>query len=394
MLPIKNGELKKSDVCDKIVLIKLKGVVIMKKVVIAPDSFKGSLSSFDVCRIISEELEKREDIECISVPVADGGEGTVDTYLYNMGGEKVEVRVQNPIGEEITAYYAQLDGHTAVIEMAQASGITLISPLAPMKADTYGTGQLILSAMDRGVRNIVIGIGGSATTDGGTGCIRALGGRFLDKDGKEVRHGGDGLSDIESIDMSGLDRRIGDCRFTVLCDVNNPLFGEKGAAYVFAPQKGADAECVEQLDRGLQHYSDKVKEALGKDNAKAEGAGAAGGLGYALMTFLNAGMKKGIDNILDMCGFEEKVRNADLVITGEGKMDSQSLLGKVPFSVASRVSGVRTVAVVGVSETDEALAREKGIDEIIETNPKHLPFEEILPRCEEMLREAVNKIVV
>ncbi|MBR2316259.1 MAG: glycerate kinase [Clostridia bacterium] len=365
----------------------------MKKVVIAPDSFKGSLSSFDVCRIISEELEKRYgDIECISVPVADGGEGTVDTYLYNMGGEKVEVRVQNPIGEEITAYYALIDGHTAVIEMAQASGITLVNPLEPMKSDTYGTGQMILSAMDRGVRNIVIGIGGSATTDGGTGCIRALGVRFLGSDGNEVIRGGEGLADIEIIDVSEIDKRIGECRFTVLCDVNNPLFGEKGAAYVFAPQKGADTECVEQLDRGLRHYSEKVKEALGKGDARAEGAGAAGGLGYALMTFLNAGMKKGIDNILDMCGFEEKLTGADLVITGEGKMDEQSLRGKVPFSVAGRASGVRIIAVVGVSETDKETAKSNGIDEIIETNPLHLPFEEILPRCEEMLREAVNKI--
>lgn len=365
----------------------------MKKVIIAPDSFKGSLSSFDVCRIISEELEKRYgDIECVSMPVADGGEGTAHTYLYNMGGEKVELRVQNPIGKEITAYYALIDGHTAVIEMAQASGITLINPLEPMRADTFGTGQLILSAIDSGVRNIVIGIGGSATTDGGTGCIRALGGRFLDKRGKEVRRGGAGLSDIETVDLSGMDKRIGECRFAVLCDVNNPLYGEKGAAYVFAPQKGADTECVEQLDRGLRHYSAKVLEATGKDNAQAEGAGAAGGLGFALMTFLNAGMKKGIDNILDMCAFEEKAGSADLIITGEGKMDMQSLLGKVPFSVASRASGVRTIAVVGISEIDAQTAKEKGIDEIIETNPTHLPFEEILPRCEEMLREAVNKI--
>lgn len=367
----------------------------MKKVIIAPDSFKGSLSSFEVCRIIEGELKnKYENLSCVCIPVADGGEGTADTYLYNSGGEKVSLTVRNPIGEEITAYYAQIDRNTAVIEMAQASGITLIDPLCPLSADTYGTGQMILSALDRGIRNIIIGIGGSATTDGGTGCIKALGGRFLDKNGKEVRQGGAGLADIESVDVSGLDRRIGECRFTVLCDVNNPLYGERGAAHVFAPQKGANAEEVKLLDNGLRHLAQKVSDSLGVDNAEAEGAGAAGGLGYALMTFLGASMKRGIDNILDMCRFEEKLRDADLVITGEGKMDMQSLSGKVPFSVAQRSKGVRTVAVVGVSDIDPLLAEKNGISEIIETNPEHLPFAEILPHCEEMLIEAVNKITL
>lgn len=367
----------------------------MKKVIIAPDSFKGSLSSFDVCRIIECELkDKYENLNCVCIPVADGGEGTTDTYLYNLGGEKISINVLNPIGEEINAYYAQLDENTAVIEMAQASGITLLDTLEPMKADTYGTGQMILSALNKGIRNIIIGIGGSATTDGGTGCIKALGGRFLDKNGNDVKQGGEGLADIEAIDLSGLDKRIGECSFTVLCDVTNPLCGEKGAACVFACQKGASDEQVEILDKGLKHYSEKVRYTLGKDNAEAAGAGAAGGLGYALMTFLNAGMKSGIDNILDMSNFDEMIQGADLVVTGEGKMDMQSLNGKVPFSVAKRADGVRVTAVVGVNEIQPELARKNGIDEIIETNPEHLPFDEILPRCEEMLKVAVNKIIL
>ncbi len=367
----------------------------MKKVIIAPDSFKGSLSSFQVCRIIEDVLRnKYESLNCVCMPVADGGEGTVDTYLYNLGGEKITLTVRNPVGDEVEAYYARIDESTAVIEMAQASGITLIDPLAPMKADTYGTGQLILSALDKGIRNIIIGIGGSGTTDCGTGCIKALGGRFLDKNGKEVRQGGEGLVDIETVDLSGLDERVGKCSFTVLCDVTNPLYGKNGAAFVFAPQKGAGAEEIKTLDNGLRHFAQKVRDELGEDNAEAEGAGAAGGLGYALMTFLGAGMKSGIDNILDMCRFEEKIYNADLIITGEGKMDMQSLSGKVPFSVAKRAKGVRTVAVVGINEVDPSVAEEMGIDEIIQTNPEHLPFNEILPHCEEMLRNAVNKITL
>ena len=368
----------------------------MKKVVIAPDSFKGTLSSAEVCGIVRDVLVKKYgDIEVIEIPIADGGEGMTDSFLYAFpGSEKVYMKAQSPLGREIEVYYGVIDGDTAVIEMAAASGITIEEENNAVKASTYGTGEIIKHALDKGIRKFVIGIGGSATTDGGIGCTAALGGCFLDKDGQSVALCGEGLAEIDSIDLSGLDSRLRECEITVLCDVKNPLYGKNGAAYIFGPQKGADPKTVEFLDSGLMKLAEKSELYLKKDYSQCEGAGAAGGLGFALVAFLGAELKRGIEAILDITCFEEKTQGADLVITGEGKMDYQSIMGKVPFGIASRSKGKKTIAIVGLNTADMEQVRQAGISEVIETNPMHLPFEEIKANAKEDLEKAAEKIIV
>lgn len=365
----------------------------MKRVVIAPDSFKGTLSSVDVCRIVSEELRKKyAEIEITEIPVADGGEGTVEAFLYALGGEKIYCTVKSPLGNDITAYYGVLPNSTAVIEMAQASGISIEKENSALLASTFGTGQLILDALDRGCRKILIGIGGSATTDGGAGCVSALGGKFLNAEGESISLGGKALADLHKIDLTGLDKRIAECEITVLCDVKNPLYGKNGAAYIYAPQKGADENAVLLLDNGLCKLAAVTENTLGKDYAFSQGAGAAGGLGFGLVAFCGARLMPGIECVLWAADFTVKAEKADLIITGEGKMDSQSLMGKVPFGVAQKSGGKTVLAIVGVSEIDTESARENGIGSIIETNPLHLPFDEIKHNAEQMLRAAAEKI--
>ena len=368
----------------------------MKKIVIAPDSFKGTLSSLEVCNIVKKSLlEERADLEIIEVPIADGGEGMTESFMCAMNNsEKVELKAQSPLGREIDVYYAIVGGDTAVIEMAMASGITIEKENDAMRASTYGTGQIIKHALDKGIRKFAIGIGGSATTDGGIGCTATLGGKFLDKDGNMVSLCGKGLSDIVSIDLSDLDSRLKDSEITVLCDVKNPLYGKNGAAHIFGPQKGASEKQVEVLDAGLKNLADISAEYLKKDYSQHEGAGAAGGLGFALVAFLGGTLKGGIDHILDMLDFGEKVKDADLVITGEGKMDSQSLMGKLPFGVAKRCTHTKVVAIVGLNVADETLINELGIAQVVETNPLHLPFDEVKATAKEDLYKASKKIIV
>lgn len=365
----------------------------MKKVIIAPDSFKGTLSSVEVCRIISAELKKRyTGVEVIEIPVADGGEGTVDAFLHCLGGEKICCKVKSPLGNDIIAYYGVLSDGTAVIEMAEASGISIENKNNAVEASSFGTGQLILNALDRGCRKILIGIGGSATTDGGVGAVAALGGSFFDAKGESIDLCGRGLSSLHKIDLAYLDKRIDECKITVLCDVKNPLYGKTGAAYIYAPQKGADEKDVELLDKGLRNLAKISEEILAKDYSLLEGTGAAGGLGFALVSFLKAELMPGIDCVLEVAGFKKNVRDADLVITGEGRMDRQSLMGKVPFGITRASKGKRVIAVVGVSDIDEESAKGQGISEIIETNPEHLPFETIKGFAEPMLKKAAEKI--
>ncbi len=368
----------------------------MKKIVVAPDSFKGTLSSLEVCNIVKASLlEERNDLEITEVPIADGGEGMAESFMCAMtDSEKIELKAKSPLGRDIDVYYAIVSGDTAVIEMAMASGITIEKENDAMKASTYGTGQIIKDALDKGIRKFFLGIGGSATTDGGIGCTAALGGKFLDKDGREVALCGEGLVDIVGIDLSGLDERIKDCDITVLCDVKNPLYGKNGAAYIFGPQKGASEKQVEILDSGLKNLADISAEYLKKDLSQLEGTGAAGGLGFALVAFLGGELKGGIDHILDMLGFDEKVKDADLVITGEGKMDSQSLMGKLPFGVAKRCKHTRVAAIVGLNVADEKLIDELGISQVVETNPEHLPFEQVKATAKEDLMKAAKKIIL
>lgn len=365
----------------------------MKKIVIASDSFKGTLSSVEVCKTISEVLcKKYSDIETVLIPIADGGEGTTDAYLSIKGGEKINVTVKSPLGNGISASYARLPDSTCVIETAAASGISIEKKNNALLASSFGTGQLVAHAIENGAKRLIIGLGGSATTDGGTGLLRALGARFLKADGSEIPFGGAGLLSLDKIDLSGLDKRIFSLDVTALCDVKNPLCGKDGSAFVFAPQKGASKTQVALLDKGLSVLSKKAKDALGKDFSSFPGAGAAGGLGFAIGAFLGGRLKSGIDCVLSLANFDEAAKSADLVITGEGKMDSQSFFGKAPFGVAKRSGKTKVIAVVGSFEGSRDDAAKMGISQIIETNPWHLPFEQIKANAEPMLKAAAEKI--
>lgn len=323
------------------------------KIVIAPDSFKGSLTAAEVCHAIEKGvLQHSNKVEVVKVPMADGGEGTLETLMAATGGKIYEMKVRGPLGQSVNAHYGILgNGKTAVIEMASASGLPLV-PLEirnPLLTTTYGTGELIISALDRGCRDFIIGIGGSATNDGGAGMAQALGVSLVDTNGNEMEYGGGILGSLARIDMSQIDPRIKECTFNVACDVTNPLCGERGASAIFGPQKGATPEVIKILDRSLCHFAQIIKRDLGKDVGELPGSGAAGGLGAGLIAFCNAQLKRGIDIIVEAVGLTEKMRGAQLVITGEGQMDGQTSQGKTPYGVAmlARGMGIPTVAIVG-----------------------------------------------
>lgn len=332
-------------------------------IVIASDSFKGSLSSAEVAEAAAEGiLGVLPEARVFRVSVADGGEGTADTLIRALGGRRVECRVSDPLGRMITARYGIVDtpdGPVALIDMASASGLTLLRPdeRDVMHATTRGTGEMIAHACRLGIRRFAVGIGGSATCDGGVGMMQALGYRFLDAEGRELPPGGGALCGLERIDTTGSMREISGCRFTVICDVTNPLCGPTGSAAVFGPQKGASPEDVEWLDRGLARYACILARDIGRDVAGMPGSGAAGGLGAAFLAFLNSELRPGVDAVLDLVGFDTLLRDADLVITGEGRMDSQTLFGKLPFGVCRRASaaGVPVVAIAGMVEDAPAL---------------------------------------
>ena len=370
----------------------------LKKVVIAPDSFKGTMSSIEVCRIIEEGVKEIfPDAETVKIPIADGGEGTVDAFLAALGGRRISVRVKGPLFEELVADYCILpDGKTAVIEMAAASGLPLVGDAKnPYLATTYGTGQLMKDALSRGCTKLIIGIGGSATNDGGIGMAAALGVAFTDENGKEIPLNGGGLERLRNIDVSGKDKRIDECEVMAACDVDNPLYGHNGAAYVFGPQKGADESMVERLDANLRHYSKVLSEQLGRDISEIPGTGAAGGLGAGLIAFANAKLRPGIKIVLDTVRFDELIAGADLVITGEGKIDGQSLRGKVPLGVAERAKrqNVPVVVVAGDIGNDVGQLYEKGISAIFSINRVAVPFKEAKLRCRPDLKAAVEDMM-
>jgi glycerate kinase len=338
------------------------------RIVIAPDSFKGSLSAKEVADNIEIGIRKvYSDIDILKVPMADGGEGTVESLVDATGGEIIRLEVTGPLGEKVESFYGIMgDKKTAVIEMAAASGLPLVpnDKRNPMITTTYGTGELIKSALDRGCRDFIIGIGGSATNDGGSGMLEALGMKFLDKNGKKLPWGGGALINLDKIDMSSLDERLKSSRFVVACDVDNPLCGTNGASYIYGPQKGATVEMVQKLDRALNHYGNMIKKYLGKDVMDIKGAGAAGGLGAGFMAFLNAQLKPGVDIVIEKTRLKEIVKDADLVITGEGKMDSQTIYGKTPFGVAkvAKGFGIPVIAIAGCISDDAHINHEQGID--------------------------------
>lgn len=356
------------------------------RVLVAPDSFKGSMSALRVCDIVSKALKDAiPGCEVDSIPVADGGEGTAESFAFACGAVMREVTVTGPDFNKVAARYAVM-GDTAVIETAQACGLPLVSgENNPVLATTFGVGELITDALNEGCRKFILGIGGSATNDGGIGCLTALGFGFYDKDTESVSPNALGLSKLKSVDISGVDSRLAECEFTVLCDVENPLYGENGAAFIYAPQKGADGETVIFLDDALKNYEKAVKKSLGIDCAHNAGSGAAGGMGYGFRVFLGAELKSGAKTVLDICGFDERAKKADVIITGEGRFDSQSLMGKLPGEIISR-AGDKPVAVICGICTAENM---QGVSAVFETNPEHLPFEKVLSECEKSLYSAV-----
>lgn len=384
------------------------------KIVIACDSFKGSCSAIDVTRHLEQGvLSYRPDLNIVKVPVADGGEGTVDALLFATDGQLIETPAADPLGRLRTASFGLLPDGSAVLEMASASGLPLLAAEErnPQITSTYGTGQLIKAALDRGCNKMILGIGGSATNDGGSGMAAALGAKFYDADGRELNFGdstvplgGAALTHLDRIDISGLDSRLEDCEIIVACDVNNPLCGERGASAIYGPQKGATPDMVKELDSALAHYADvvlrdvssKSGHCLDRSLAELPGAGAAGGLGFGLMAFCGAEIRSGIESVLDMVRFEDLVKDADLVITGEGAIDHQTLFGKVPQGVTERAKKNNPdVAVIGVAGTlgrDYEKAHSCGIDYMMSIATGPISLEECMAEAPRLLTEAGLRI--
>lgn len=351
----------------------------MQNFILVPDSFKGTLSAIEVCNIMKSSIKKLyKDANIISVPVADGGEGTVDAFLYALGGEKKSVWVSDAFNEQkILAYYAMLKDDIAVIEMAACAGLPLVkNRLEPDKTTTFGVGELIIDAIDSGAKKIILGLGGSATNDGGCGMAAALGVKFKDEQDQEFIPTGGTLSQIYKIDMNNIYSKIKDVEFISMCDVDNPLCGRLGASAVFAPQKGADEDMVRLLDEGLAHLAKIIKRDLHIEVKDIKGAGAAGGLGAGSIAFLQSKLTKGIDVILDTINFDELVSKADIVFTGEGKFDSQSLHGKVVMGVANRSQKYKTPVIVVTGAIGENIqeAYNKGITAIFSINKEPMEF--------------------
>lgn len=342
------------------------------KFVLAPDSFKESMTAKEVVDAMEKGIKKvLKDAECIKVPMADGGEGTVQSLVDATGGQILYANATGPDGEnKVDAMFGILgDGKTAIIEMASASGIDLIKKEKrnPLYTTTYGTGELIKASLDRGISTILIGIGGSATNDAGAGMLQALGAKFLDENQKEISFGGGNLDKLHEINLDGLDKRLKDVHIKVACDVDNPLLGEKGASYVFGPQKGATSEMVKKLDENLGYFADVVKDKMGKDIREVEGAGAAGGLGFGLMAFLDAELEQGINLVVEYTKLREKMKAADFVFTGEGSIDFQTIFGKTPFGVAkvAKEFNIPVIAFAGhIGEGVDELYK-NGIDSIV-----------------------------
>lgn len=359
------------------------------------------MSSARICALMKKAAEAVfPDCETVSIPVADGGEGSVDAFLEAAGGVKQQLTVKNPFFEDMESFYGILDGDetekTAVVEMAACAGLPLASGrLNPHVTTTYGAGQLIAHALEKGCKKIIIGLGGSATNDGGCGAAAALGAVFFDKDGKRFVPTGGTLKDIARIDIAGIDARIGQTDCIAMCDIDNPLHGKNGAAYIFGPQKGADETAVRELDEGLRHLAEIIKRDIGIDKADYPGAGAAGGMGYGMLCFLGARLKMGIETVLDTAGFDRRIADADCIFTGEGKIDSQSLRGKVVIGVARRAkkAGVPVIAVVGDAEKDIDAVYDEGVTAVFSINRLAVPFSEARKTAEQDLSAAMGNIL-
>lgn len=367
------------------------------KILVAAGAFKQSLTAAEACAAMSRGLaESGLGATVEQMPIADGGNGTLDAFLAS-GGERIRLRVSDPLMRPIEAEYGLIDeGRTAVIEMALASGLELLerAELNPLIATTYGTGQLMADALGRGVKRIIIGLGGSATVDGGMGCLSALGLDLRDAHGKAIPLGGGGLADIATIDSGGMDERWRDVDIVIASDVENPTLGERGAARVFGPQKGADPAMVERLERNLRHCFTAVYEQHGIDARAAVGGGAAGAFAAGLMAFLNCRLEPGIDLVLARNRFHEKLDDCALVITGEGRIDAQTLDGKGPLGVAKLAAarGVPTIAIVGGLNIDDRLLHEAGVQAAFSIVDKPMPLEEALANAADLTRRAALRL--
>ena len=359
------------------------------KFLFASDSFKGTLSSDQTIELLTRAAkEVFSEVECAGVAVADGGEGTTDAVIAAENGEKIHVSVHGPLMEEVTAYYGSFSGNKAVIEMAAASGLPMVpeEKRNPLNTTSCGTGELIRDALDRGFRDISIAIGGSATNDGGMGCVSALGVKFYDSEGNLLEGFGRDLERIAKMDVSGLDSRVKDTKITVMCDVTNPLCGRDGATYTFGAQKGGTPEILGRLEAGMQNYRRHIIEQFGIDPDQIQGGGAAGGLGTALKIFLGGETKRGIDTVLDLINFDSRLEGVDLVVTGEGRTDWQSCFGKVMqgVGVRAKAKGVTAVGLSGCLGKDAAHIFDYGIASLMTTVDGPMPLKEALDRAEEL----------
>lgn len=356
------------------------------KIVISIDSLKGSLTSIEAANAIKKgilSVDNKSDV--VIMPLADGGEGTVEALVQGMSGEEKVISVTGPINEKVNATYGILkETNTAIIEIAQASGLPLVPAELrnPLNTTTYGVGEIIKAAIEKGCRNFIVGIGGSATNDCGVGMLQALGFEFYDENDNLVGLGGKVLNQIKRIKTDNKLKELDECNFKIACDVNNPLYGENGAAYIYGPQKGATEEIVKELDKGLKNFAEVVKKDLGKDIAHIEGAGAAGGLGFGFLGFLNSKLESGIKIILDEIKLEEVVKDADIVITGEGRLDNQTAMGKAPIGVAklAKKHGAKVIAIAGCTTPDAVKCNEEGIDAYFSIVNKAMTIDEAMKK--------------
>ena len=368
----------------------------MKKCVIIPDSFKGSLSSIEVCNIIKEKVnEFFQKCNTIMIPIADGGEGTVDTFVYSLKAEKVILKVQNAFGEEIDVYYGRIK-NKAIIEVAQVVGLVSAEGREdPSTTSTYGVGEIINHAIEHGCNEIFIGLGGSCTNDCGVGAASALGTVFKNKNGEEFIPVGKNLNEIEYIDISKTLEKLKNCKVTAMCDIDNPMYGENGAAFVFAPQKGADENMVKMLDNNLRALSEKIKKNLNKDVSNIKGSGAAGAFGAGVCAFFNGELKSGIEIILDLIDFDKLISDADIIFTGEGQIDSQSLNGKVVIGISKRAKkqNIPVIVLVGSIGEGAEKAYDEGVSAIFSINQKAEDYSISRFKAKENLEKTIDSLL-
>lgn len=367
------------------------------KIIVIPDSFKGTLSSLAVCETMKEKInELIPDCKVLSIPIADGGEGTANCFLYALkDSTKVTMTASGPFGDQVECYYTRYQ-NTAIIEMAQTAGLPLVEDNPdPRKASTFGVGEMIAHAVRNGCTEIIIGLGGSCTNDAGVGCARALGVDFFDKDENTFIPTADTLDQIKSFDLTKVNQLLNRCCITAMCDIDNPMYGSNGAAYVFSPQKGADEACVKLLDNNLRSLSDTIISCLDRDVSMIPGAGAAGAMGAGIVAFLGGELKSGIDTILDLINFDAELADTDLIFTGEGKIDSQSLSGKVVIGIARRAKkqSVPVIAVVGAIGDGAEGAYELGVNAIFSINTSATDYDIARHHSKENLETTMGNII-